>query len=136
MRKQDKLLTTDIECFAKHILESSTSRNTLRVVERAVEKWKKLNELLAYADKKMASLAKGELIPNSQFFQFVLDYAKERDPDGFAEFSDVTKAQIFTEHDLIGDYFAGEHREPVAGHYPTLWHLFFEQRRHSNLHAQ
>jgi hypothetical protein len=79
MRKQDKSLATDIECFAKHILENSTSRNTLRVVERAVEKWKKLNELLAYVDKRMSSFAKDELIPNSQFFQFVFDYAKERD---------------------------------------------------------
>jgi hypothetical protein len=109
MRKQDDLLKTDVECFAKHILENSNSRNAWRVVEQAVEKWKKLNELLAYVDKKMAALSEEEVIPNSQFFQFVLDCAKERDSASFEEFSDSTKAQIFTDHDLIGDYFTGEH---------------------------
>jgi hypothetical protein len=45
------------------MLENSNSRNAWRVVERAVEKWKKLNELLEYVDKKMSTLSEDEVIP-------------------------------------------------------------------------
>jgi hypothetical protein len=108
-------ITDPVECFATYIESRTSSEKTNNIIVRAVERLRRIKELLKYSEDRIQKLGKDEEIHNYRMFKFMLDYAEESDPGAVKSFSDMTRLQIFGDYDLLRDYLVGEHRNYLLG---------------------
>lgn len=102
----------DIECFAE-ALKQHLSTNADRIVDRAIRRFKTIEEVVAYVQPKIKTRVRGRAATMAEFeasvLKGVIDYEiKKREGTDWTLDQDGV-ASVVEDYTILRDYYAGEH---------------------------